>query len=418
MLRRGSTALGLTLALLVAIFSGFSAAGDSATASPLLRVSDDRVVRVNDVHLPPISKADPLPRRSANARAQGAPATARLAGGGSVSKVLQKALASNALSQSSYDDYSAAYADAKTTLAALKGRNKTELGAVVATLDQIARAGQLAVDRMRILFMTLKNNTSWWKSRSAPASGARLTFEPSTLIFQYYVGQGLQFQPLGTFGKANGLWSSKTFKNREVMQQMLADLMEVSVKRGGFTTWEYYFKFAGGRPPWVSAMTQGTALQAMGRAGSTFEGRRLGGVSRGSRYFDTGRKMLGLFKTLPPVGAYAKAKGAGAWYLLYSFAPKYWVLNGFLQALIGLWDYSYFTGDEEARVLFEKGNKVALAYLPKFDTGKWSLYALNGERASASYHELQTGFLEGLCERTTIPEYCKYASLFAEYSAK
>ena len=44
------------------------------------------------------------------------------------------------------------------------------------------------------------------------------------------------------------------------------DLVALWVKRVGFLTWEYYFDFNGGSPPWISGMAQGTAMQALARA--------------------------------------------------------------------------------------------------------------------------------------------------------
>ena len=43
--------------------------------------------------------------------------------------------------------------------------------------------------------------------------------------------------------------------------------MSLGVERNGYLAWEYYFEFGGGRPPWVSGMAQGTAMQALARAG-------------------------------------------------------------------------------------------------------------------------------------------------------
>ena len=43
--------------------------------------------------------------------------------------------------------------------------------------------------------------------------------------------------------------------------------MDIAVERDGFLTWEYYFAFGGGSPPWISGMAQGTAMQSLARAG-------------------------------------------------------------------------------------------------------------------------------------------------------
>jgi hypothetical protein len=101
----------------------------------------------------------------------------------------------------------------------------------------------------------------------------------------------------------------------------------------------------------------------------------------------------------------------GARYLLYSFAPDAPVINGFLQTLIGLYDYSRAARNADARRLFAAGDSEAQAEVPRYDTGAWSLYQ-PGQEDSLDYHTLVTGFLHGLCDRTQTPVYCTTADHF------
>ena len=80
------------------------------------------------------------------------------------------------------------------------------------------------------------------------------------------------------------------------------------------------------------------------------------------------------------------------WYLLYSFAPGATVVNGFLQTLIGLYDYAHASDDPKAARLFAAGDAEARFAVPRYDTGAWSLYQ-PGQEDDLSYHELVTGFL-------------------------
>ncbi len=75
------------------------------------------------------------------------------------------------------------------------------------------------------------------------------------------------------------------------------------------------------------------------------------------------------------------------------------ILNGFIQALVGLYDYTSITKDLLGLQLFEAGDAQARAEVPHYDTGAWSLYDQYGE-SSLNYHELLTEFLQHLCERT------------------
>ena len=81
----------------------------------------------------------------------------------------------------------------------------------------------------------------------------------------------------------------------------------------------------------------------------------------------------GIFQTAPPAGVRVTA-GDGAHYLQYSGLPKLKILNGFIQSLVGLYDFANLTGDPTAQSLFEDGDRAGRAEVPTFDTGAWSLY--------------------------------------------
>jgi len=57
--------------------------------------------------------------------------------------------------------------------------------------------------------------------------------------------------------------------------------------RDGYIAWEYYFAYGTGRPPWVSGMTQATAVQALSR------GYRAMGQTRWKR---AAERALGAFR--------------------------------------------------------------------------------------------------------------------------
>jgi hypothetical protein len=90
------------------------------------------------------------------------------------------------------------------------------------------------------------------------------------------------------------------------------------------------------------------------------------------------------------------------------------VLNAHLQAVTGLYDFAQLTGDPRAQALFAAGDSEARVAVPRYDTGKWSLYSLERE-SDLSYHELVTTFLKNLCKRTAEPIYCDTAARFDSY---
>ena len=101
------------------------------------------------------------------------------------------------------------------------------------------------------------------------------------------------------------------------LRSLVDELVDARVERDGFLAWEYYFDFGGGSPPWISGMAQGTAMQALARArsGST--------TPRCWRSRARARRVRAQHARRRP-----RPAGSGAWYALYSFAPRLNVLNG------------------------------------------------------------------------------------------
>ncbi|MGH2949504.1 MAG: D-glucuronyl C5-epimerase family protein, partial [Solirubrobacteraceae bacterium] len=302
----------------------------------------------------------------------------------------------------------AAFRDARRRAKRMSGTRETEMRAVVDTVRDIASSRQLTASRLHALWLTLQRNLEWWTSGSLLRSGQRIGFEGSELVWQYYPGQGLQLQMLGNFGKLNALWSGR---RDEALAAMLDELLPLAAGRAGGIAWEYYFEFGGGSPPWVSGMAQGTALQALSRAAQ-----RLG---READVFPIAQRALTLFEIPTPQGVRVPGED-GDHYALYSYAPDFRVINGFTQALVGLFDYAEITGDPRGRALFEAGDREARRELPAFDTGAWSLYSRGSivRESDLSYHELLRGFVRNLCKRTDVEVYCSTARRFQEYKSE
>ena len=56
--------------------------------------------------------------------------------------------------------------------------------------------------------MTLERNRQWWTTEPLLNNGVRVSFPGSRLVWEYYAGQGIEIQWLGTFGAANGYYLS------------------------------------------------------------------------------------------------------------------------------------------------------------------------------------------------------------------
>jgi hypothetical protein len=309
-----------------------------------------------------------------------------------------------AISPATYAADSAQVRAADAALRRLTGTRAGELGAVLQTLNAIAATGQLTPSRLPALMLTLQRNVQWWTTGPLLSNYQRVEFAGSQLVWEYYSGQGIQLQELGSFGKADGLYTAGAADYPQ-LTGLLAQLVPLAATRPhGGLAWEYYFNWDGGTPPWTSAMSQGTALEALTRAY----------LATGQRsYLAVAHEALPIFGTAPPLGVFEKT-AAGARYLQYSFAPSTDIINAFLQSLIGLYDYAHASGDPGAAALFAAGNAQAQLELPQFDTGAWSLYQ-PGIEDTLDYHLLVTGFLQQLCQLTAAPVYCTTATHFSSY---
>jgi hypothetical protein len=406
--RSGSLILAVTSVLVVGTNWGV------AHASPVTVVDAARSRVVEDRFLPPVQPDDLTARPPADSFIDLAGVSARH----SVPGALQAAHTGGLISDAELTRYRAIYADAIQTKNRLQGRCKRQLRTVLNWVRRFARNGQLRASRMESLFLQLRRNTDFWSRYPWVAIGERVTFPGDWVILQHYRGLGLQIQPLANFGRAAAVakfcaqQGDKCGDTRETLRKRLDALAALASRRGNFRTWEYWFPFNGGRPPWTSAMSQGTAIMAYGRGAKLLE--------RGD-YYRLARAALPAFERRAPLGVYVPSWN-GRHYLLYSFAPGLRVLNGFLQSLIGLSDFSRTWNDAEAARLFVLGSRAARRDVRFYDTHRWSIYARTNHGptglSSYSYHLLVRDFLADLCGRTGARAYCRIAVRFTRYLAR
>lgn len=363
-----------------------------APAADVLVLAHGRAVERDDPYLParpPEPAVRPAPAAAGRRRAgRGTPRSAVARASAQRTRIaLARLRDGGAIDEAAYDARLAQYEAALRALRTIEGTRRNELRAVLATVDAIAAAGGLTPTRLPALFETLRRNRQWWTTGPLLSYGQRVEFPSSRLVWQYYPGQGIQIQWLATFGKANALFQART-KDAE-LAALLDEATGLAAERAGGIAWEELFAFDHGRPPWVSGLAQGTAIQALSRAAV-----RLAQPWR----FETARRALGVFRTPPPEGVFEQT-AAGAHYLQYSFAPRLHILNGFIQALVGLHDFAALANDDAGRLLFAAGDAEARVEVPRFDMGGWSLYSSAGRWSDLGYHKLLRDFLRNLCTR-------------------
>jgi hypothetical protein len=398
------------------------AAAAPAQAGPVIIVKGERAVRVNDPTVPskrevalglPVGGPGALGVAAAHGsawrRARGS-APRRRADRRAVYRALVRNRRRGRIETADYRRWRRWYVRAVRTYKRLRGARRTQLGYVIDSVEALALSGRLGATRMPAAFVQLDRNRRYWRSLPYPAAGDQVSFAGSEILYQYFPGEGLQLHPLSTFKKANFMFGvcqrGEPTCDREGLRRLLDEMTELAVQRSrGFIAWEYLFHFGGGRPPWISGMADATGIQAYARAA---------GLLGEPAYLETARAALGAFQTPPPRGVRTTGPGGGVHYLQYSFAPRLYIFNAFLQALIGLHDFGKL-GEPLATQLFREGEPEARAEIPFSDVGDWSRYSYGGAESTSGYHELLREFLASMCTRRLGAIYCDYAERYRGY---
>jgi hypothetical protein len=249
------------------------------------------------------------------------------------------------------------------------------------------------------LFSMLGFNEQQLATHPLPPAGTDV-FGGDGVLYRFFKGHGFEFHPLGGFGALNTLiLAGKTAE----AQQLANALVARGEPKDGRLLWSYPFPFGRGQPPWRSGMAQAVAAQALARVGQALGDQTLLAAADQAYAAIPGR----LVRALP----------AGPWIKLYSFdgAP---VLNAQLQAVISIGDYAQISGNTGAAGLAAQLQATAAALLPKFDTGYWSLYSLQGKESPLSYHDYVVSLLKRLATRTGDTTWSDFATRFQTYETQ
>jgi hypothetical protein len=173
--------------------------------------------------------------------------------------------------------------------------------------------------------------------------------------------------------------------------------------------WEYRTRL---RSPWYSGLAQGQGLSLLVRAYQH--------TKRGV-YLDAAKRAFGAFlKSTEEGGVVFTDERGDLWLEEYIVAPPTHILNGFMWASWGVYDYFLATHDPAANALFQAAVRTLRANLQRYDLGFWSLYEQSGTRlpmvASPFYHQLHVVQLKVMHQLTGDEIFADYAERWAKYS--
>lgn len=221
----------------------------------------------------------------------------------------------------------------------------------------------------------------------------RGAYDPVGIPQLDYHGQiGLQYNPIAIaqYGLGNyNLWKHTADPARKEKFFCVADWLvsHLEPNRHGLFVWKHHFDWEYRetlKAPWYSALAQGQGISLLVRAYKD---------SGEERYLEAAASAFQSFQCPISAGGVAFTDESGdLWFEEYIVAPPTHILNGFIWALWGVYDYALATNDRSAQDLFSKGVRTLLHNLGRYDLGFWSLYEQSGTRlpmvASSFYHRL------------------------------
>jgi len=213
-----------------------------------------------------------------------------------------------------------------------------------------------------------------------------------------YRGQiGLQYNPIAIaqYGLGNyNLFRRGGDPTRRTKFFLAADWLRSHLEQNahGLAVWNHHFDWEYRdrlKAPWYSALAQGQGISVLVRAHQIQNEKDSGD----RRYLDAAQRALAAFFQPIDKGGVAFTDESGdRWFEEYIVSPPTHILNGFIWATWGVYDYFLATKDNSAQELFSRAVQTLLHNLDRYDLGFWSLYEQSGTRlpmvASGFYHQL------------------------------
>lgn len=238
-------------------------------------------------------------------------------------------------------------------------------------------------------------------------------------LLNYQGAVGLQYNPiaisqygLGNYNLFLRTGSKERYQKFLKIAHWLVENLEVN--ENGVYVWNHHFDWEYRdklRAPWYSALAQGQGISLLVRAYQETKIRH---------YSDAAEKAFFSFlKEVDEGGVKYMDEDGYVWFEEAIVDPPTHILNGFIWASWGIYDYFLLTGDKSAKNLFNEAVETLRNKLVEFDIGFWSLYEQSGTRlkmiASPFYHSLHIVQLKIMYKLTGDPIFLHYAQKWTDY---
>jgi len=187
----------------------------------------------------------------------------------------------------------------------------------------------------------------------------------------------------------------------------------ITIKNDNIGVWEHkftlpYYDF---KIPWIHGMAQGWGISALLRAYQ---------VTDKDVYLEIAKNAYRSFEIdISYGGVRFFDEDHNIWLEEYALIPPPHVLNGFIFASFGVYDFYLFTKSKNTLDLWKKCIKTLAENLHCYDIGYWSVYDLMYNAPSTfSYHNLHIEQLEALYKITKEKKFIKFSERWREYLKK
>lgn len=205
-------------------------------------------------------------------------------------------------------------------------------------------------------------------------------------------------------------------KNIEIAIRQ-ADWLVANLEKNdkGMSVWMFHFdwEYLGGKlkSPWYSALSQGNGISLLVRIYLE---------TKEQKYLDSCQEAFkSLLKKIGEGGLVYVDQNDDCWLEESIVDPPAHILNGFIWALWGVYDWWLLTKNSQSKELFDRCVETLKNNLKKYDTGFWSLYERSGTRmkmmASYFYHSLHIVQLEVMYRMTGEQIFKEYAEKWKKY---
>lgn len=239
-------------------------------------------------------------------------------------------------------------------------------------------------------------------------------------LLNYHGSIGLQYNPIAIaqwgLGNFNLFLRSKD-PERKRKSMAAADWLvkHLEPNSEGVPVWNHLFDWEYRTPlkaPWYSGLAQGQGISLLVRVAQ--ESGRAEYVEAAARAF------VSFTKSVQEGGVVFTDEHGDIWFEEYIVSPPTHILNGFVWAAWGVYDYLLATQEKTARQLFDRAVETLRKNLDRYDLGFWSLYELSGTRlpmvASHFYHRLHVAQLRLMYRLTDDGVFSRYADRWEGYA--